>query len=152
MTRNEHAGCLRTGRFSEVGRLYSVTSVVEGRLPIFGNWQLGRIVVHEFRRAEADGLVCSFAWVVMPDHFHWLFELRSGSLDALIKRVKARSAIEYNRATQGRGRIWQKGFHDRAIRYEEDVQDVARYIVANPLRAGLVSRLGNYPLWDAVWI
>jgi len=32
------------------------------------------------------------------------------------------------------------------------VQATARYIVANPLRAGLVERLGDYPLWDAVWL
>ncbi len=30
--------------------------------------------------------------------------------------------------------------------------DVARYIIANPLRAGLVGRVGDYPLWDAVWL
>jgi putative transposase len=29
---------------------------------------------------------------------------------------------------------------------------IARYIVANPLRAGLVERLGDYPHWDAVWL
>ncbi|MGH8334666.1 MAG: REP-associated tyrosine transposase, partial [Pseudomonas sp.] len=23
---------------------------------------------------------------------------------------------------------------------------------ANPLRAGLVEKLGDYPLWDAVWL
>jgi putative transposase len=49
-------------------------------------------------------------------------------------------------------RLWQKGYHDRAIRREEDLLAVARYIVANPLRAGLVKRVGDYPLWDAVWL
>ena len=29
---------------------------------------------------------------------------------------------------------------------------LARYVVANPLRAGLVEKLGDYPLWDAVWV
>jgi hypothetical protein len=29
---------------------------------------------------------------------------------------------------------------------------MARYVVANPLRAGLVKRLGDYPLWDAIWL
>jgi hypothetical protein len=33
-----------------------------------------------------------------------------------------------------------------------DLQSVARYIVANPLRAGLVKHLGDYPLWDAIWL
>ena len=30
--------------------------------------------------------------------------------------------------------------------------DVARYIVANPLRAGLVTKIGDYPFWNAVWL
>jgi hypothetical protein len=29
---------------------------------------------------------------------------------------------------------------------------MARYVVANPLRAGLVQKLGDYPLWDAIWV
>jgi hypothetical protein len=48
--------------------------------------------------------------------------------------------------------MWQKGFHDRAIRREEDLRAVARYIIANPLRAGLVRRVHDYPLWDAIWL
>jgi REP element-mobilizing transposase RayT len=152
LMRQEHTHCLRKGRISEIGRIYSVTSVTAGRIPIFKDWCLGRLVVQEFRAAEQDRLVSSLAWVVMPDHFHWLFELKAGSLDTLLKRVKARSAIAFNRATQGKGRIWQKGFHDRAVRYDDDIQSVARYIVANPLRARLVSQLGDYPLWDAIWV
>jgi len=30
--------------------------------------------------------------------------------------------------------------------------ETALYIVANPLRAGLVERLGDCPHWDAVWL
>jgi putative transposase len=29
---------------------------------------------------------------------------------------------------------------------------IARYIVANPLRAGLVAKVGDYALWDACWL
>ena len=36
--------------------------------------------------------------------------------------------------------------------YTKLLRDVARYIVANPLRAGLVERVGDYPYWDAVWL
>jgi hypothetical protein len=28
----------------------------------------------------------------------------------------------------------------------------ARYVVANPLRAGLAQSLGHYSHWDAVWL
>ena len=48
--------------------------------------------------------------------------------------------------------MWQEGFHDRALRQEADLRKAARYVVANPLRAGLVTDLGDYPLWDAVWV
>jgi len=47
--------------------------------------------------------------------------------------------------------MWQDGFHDHAIRKEEDLADIARYVVANPLRAGLVRRIGDYSLWDSIW-
>ncbi|MCF5707008.1 transposase [Pseudomonas syringae] len=143
---------LRKGHFSERGRIYLLTSVVHGRQPIFVDWQLGRLVVAEFQRAEHEGLAHTLAWVVMPDHFHWLIELRSDSLAVLMRRVKAGSSRALMAAGGGSSRIWQKGYHDRAIRREEDVLKIARYIVANPLRAGLVAQVGDYPLWDAIWI
>ncbi|MNW20243.1 hypothetical protein D3C71_2205540 [compost metagenome] len=57
-----------------------------------------------------------------------------------------------NQFTGRKVTLWQKGFHDRALRREEDLLKVARYVVANPLRAGLVEKLGDYPLWDAIWV
>jgi putative transposase len=48
--------------------------------------------------------------------------------------------------------IWQANYHDHAIRQDEDMRKIARYIVANPLRAGLVESINDYPLWDAVWM
>jgi REP element-mobilizing transposase RayT len=57
----------------------------------------------------------------------------------------------FSRDESGReNRIWQKGFHDRALRRDEDVRTVARYTVLNPVRAGIVSRIWDHPLWDAV--
>ncbi len=88
----------------------------------------------------------------MPDHLHWLIELHSSSLANVIREVKSRSARSFNRHTGRAGPLWQASFHDRALRREENVVAAARYVVANPLRAGLVERLGDYPLWDAVWV
>lgn len=143
---------LRSGRFSRVGHIYLVTSIVQNRRPVFDDWRLGRLVVNEFRCAQQQEQALSLAWVVMPDHFHWLLELRHGSLAQLIKQVKARSALAVNKATHSGGSLWQQGFHDKAVRREDDLLGLARYIVANPLRAGLVKRVGDYPLWDAMWV
>jgi putative transposase len=49
-------------------------------------------------------------------------------------------------------RVWADGFHDRALRLEDDVLIAARYIITNPVRAGLVSRVHDYSYWDAVWL
>ncbi len=147
-----HTRDLRKGRFSEPGRTYLITTVVQNRRPIFAEWTIGRLLVDELRATENFGLVQSLAWVVMPDHLHWLVTLQCGDLPALMRRIKGHSAISINRSLGSQGKIWQKGFHDHALRKDEDLQTVARYIVANPLRAGLVERIGDYPLWDAIWL
>jgi putative transposase len=143
---------LRKGRYSEIGQIYLLTAVTDERQPIFADWRMGRLVVNEFALTQEENLAESLAWVVMPDHFHWLVTLQSGSLSSLIQGVKGRSAIAINKCRGGRGQMWQKGYHDRAIRQEEDLREIARYVVANPLRARLVERLGDYPLWDAIWL
>ncbi|KIH82024.1 transposase [Pseudomonas batumici] len=110
------------------------------------------MLVRQFRQAQAEGSADSLTWVVMPDHFHWLIELKNSSLPELMLATKSRSAREINAHLGRSGRLWQKGFHDRAIRREEDLLAVARYIIANPIRAGLVKRVRDYPLWDAIWL
>jgi hypothetical protein len=43
------------------------------------------------------------------------------------------------------------GFHDRALRAEGEVETVARYVICNPIRAGLVESADQYPYWKCVW-
>ncbi len=88
----------------------------------------------------------------MPDHLHWLIQLQEIPLPKLVLQLKSRSAISIDKARNASGRVWQKGFHDHALRKEEGLTATARYIVANPLRAGLVQRVGDYPHWDAIWL
>ncbi|MVV51244.1 transposase [Pseudomonas sp. PB120] len=143
---------LRTGRYAEPNRIYLLTTNTLDRKPIFTDFALGRLVVHQFRLAHQLRLVNSLAWVVMPDHFHWLVELEKCSLSNLMRQTKSLSTREVNRSSKRTGALWQQGYHDRALRREEDLVKLARYVVANPLRAGVVERLGDYPLWDAVWL
>ncbi|PWE43849.1 transposase [Pseudomonas prosekii] len=143
---------LRLGRYAEPNRIYLLTSNTLGRAPVFGNFVLGRLVVAQFRHAQDQGWADSLAWVVMPDHFHWLIELRQGTLSELMQKTKSLSTRAVNRSSGRRGSLWQQGYHDRALRREEDLVKLARYVVANPVRAGLVKRFGDYPLWDAIWV
>ncbi|KJZ37759.1 REP-associated tyrosine transposase [Pseudomonas fluorescens] len=146
-------GCrLRKARFSESGRIYLLTAVAHQREPVFADWRLGRLVVDQLRCADETSAVTSLAWVVMPDHLHWLLELHNGTLAELMCRIKSRSSRSINLMRGDGRRLWQRGYYDRALRRDEDLKDAARYIVMNPLRAGLVKRVGDYPLWDAIWL
>lgn len=90
----------------------------------------------------------------MPDHAHWLVELAgTDSLSNTIGTLKKAIATPVNVSRNCVGqKLWQAGFHDHALRIEDDVIVIARYIVANPVRVGLVTRVGDYPWWNAVWI
>ncbi|MBD8472571.1 transposase [Pseudomonas sp. CFBP 8770] len=143
---------LRKGRCSEVGQVYSITCVTVGRAQVFSCLQSARSLVAQLRALHDAGDVESLAWVVMPDHLHWLFQLRRGDLATIVGRMKARSSLAINRRNGTCGRLWQKGYYGRALRREDDLRSAARYIIMNPVRAGLVKKVGDYPLWDAIWL
>ena len=145
---------LRKGRYSEQQQAYFVTTVLaEREKSYFTDFSCARRVVTEMRALHDDETVSSLAWVIMPDHVHWLFQLGERmDLSAAVKHFKARSSLRVNSHLNRHGTLWQKSFHDHAVRKEEDIRNIARYIVANPLRAGLVEHIGDYPLWDAIWL
>ncbi|TAJ77393.1 MAG: transposase [Gallionellaceae bacterium] len=153
-----HSQNLRKGRYSEAGQIYLLTTATWQRRPFFLDVLLGRMVVQAMRFQENEKRVESLAFVLMPDHLHWLLALQNQvTLPEVMKSVKSYSARMINRFLQKTGateaaHVWQDGFHDHALRKEDDLIEVARYVVANPVRAGLVQRVEDYPLWDAKWL
>ncbi|MEQ8783544.1 MAG: transposase [Roseibium album] len=144
---------LRKGRISEPQRLYLVTTATRHRRPVFHDLDAGRAVVHCLRWSDERGRTGTWAFVVMPDHLHWLLELKAGStLSGVVASVKKYSSRQISAQQRIEPPIWQPGFHDHALRQEEEVRSVARYVVMNPVRAGLVTSVRDYPLWDARWI
>jgi len=138
---------LQIGRYSQVNQVYFITTVLYGRKPLFNDYFCARKVVYEMRSIHTKGLVNSLAWVVMPDHLHWLFRLNEiSSLSTVMKQFKAHTAHSINHYLNRHGTVWQKAYYDHALRQEEDIKQVARYIVANPLRAKMVENIGEYAL------
>ena len=89
----------------------------------------------------------------MPDHWHGLVQLADEeSLSKLMQRVKAVSAKNINILRKSNDSVWQKCFFDRGLRSEEDIRSITEYIIANPIRAGLVTDIELYPFWDAYWL
>jgi putative transposase len=144
---NPHSKDLRTGRHSEANRIYLITTVTENREPVFKNFNAARTLIKKLKKEQELGRANTLAFVVMPDHLHWLMELTGQTdLSRILQSVKTLSAKQIGRP------FWQAGYHDHAVRKEEDIKAIARYIIANPLRAGLVKHIGDYPHWDAIWL
>ena len=144
---------LRKGRFSEAGRCYHLRFTVRDRAPLFGEFIAARCVVAALRTAQTRALGTTLAFTVMPDHVHWLVQLAAETdLATLAQRTKGRAARHVNRAMGRSGPVWQPGYFDRAMRPSEDPVGIARYIVHNPVRAGLVKSVRHYAHWDAAWL
>lgn len=144
---------LRRGRVSLPGQPYLVPAVTRNRQPIFGDFEAACAACRCFVRPAWIERSTLLAWVLMPDHAHWMVELGEGGLISdVANRLKSATARAANRSLGRNGALWSAGYHDRALREEDDVRAAARYLVGNPLRAGLVDRIGDYPFWDAVWI
>jgi len=142
---------LRKGRTSIHNQIYHLRASTAERKTHFENFVLARSFIQLIHKPTIQSKTLCF--VVMPDHFHWLiqFDQRDKSLSALIRRIKAQLTLKAQKEI-GLSNIWQSGFYDRAIRSEEDIKTIAQYIVANPIRAKLVRRIGDYPHWDTIWL
>jgi putative transposase len=138
---------LRKGRYSQANHTHHITTTTSKRLSLFVEFYLTRKIINTIKQSDKLGYITTLAFVIMPDHIHWLMQLEDkATLQQVIRSMKSQTAkvIGYP--------IWQPGYYDHAIRKDEDIVHIARYIIANPIRAGLVKKVGDYPHWDAVYL
>ena len=148
-------GCsaLRKGRVSIIGQIYIVNAVVNNREKIFNDFSAACVASRVFEQKSILGNSKILAWALMPDHVHGLLQLgETDDLPRLVNRLKSASARAANHVLQRNEKIWMPGYHDRTLREEDDLLAAARYIVANPVRAGIVQRVGDYPFWNSIWL
>ena len=157
---SEHAGmfnpghkALRRGRCSEAGRIYLITFVTRDRNPLFRDFNIASAACRTIiKSAQAAGVELG-CWVLMPDHFHGLVRLgKTSNLARALQRMKGQSAAACRIAMSRDEAVWSRAFHDHALRSDEDVAACARYVIANPIRKGLVDDVMAYPYWDAPWL
>jgi len=92
-----------------------------------------------------------YAAVVMPDHLHFVAELKEGSLGQVMRSLKSYTANEINRLLKRKGAFWQNQYHDHAVRKDEVLNEVILYTLTNPVRAGLVNDFHEYPHWYCMY-
>jgi REP element-mobilizing transposase RayT len=145
---------LRKGRFSQPNEEYFITFNTHNRLDIFTDFRIAQLFCQQIAINESKHQCKWLTWVLMPDHFHGL--LRLGEEETLLSKViaelKGSTAYIINTELDRKGKLWQTSFYDHALRKEEGRENIARYIIANPLRKELVKNIRNYPYWDSVYL
>ena len=139
-----HAKNLRIGRFSQPGHYYFLTASVAGWRPIFARRDNALVVLETMHWLHTEKRFLIDAAVVMPDHLHMagqLGEYTLGKVMHTLKSYSARRLVDSGVTTP----VWQKGFHDHGLRDDEDYRSRVAYVLQNPLRAGLVRRMEDYP-------
>ncbi|MEM0967218.1 MAG: transposase [Verrucomicrobiota bacterium] len=77
--------------------------------------------------------------VLMPDHLHGLFVFPQ---DASVTKTITAWKSHHARKT---GIKWQDGFFENRIRNDTEFDEKSAYILKNPLRAGLVKEVDDWP-------
>ena len=98
-----HAEDLRRGRHSEPGHYYLVTTVTHNRIPIFISLACARAAVQAIHARDEEGQCQTLAWVLMPDHLHWLIVLQDADLSTLVGRMKQADSSKINRLLDQQG-------------------------------------------------
>jgi REP element-mobilizing transposase RayT len=143
----------RMDKRSIPGRTYELTVATLYRRPVFSDDEAARAVcrIHGARWAWRDASL--LAWVLMPDHWRGLLTLGDhDTLSTLVGRFKAITSRAVEDRHRVNGWLWGRGFRDRLLATGDDAGQVARELLAQPLRAGLVERIGDYAYWNAAWL
>jgi len=115
---------------------------------------LTKIVIGSLRFWEGVKLK-NFAFTIMPNHVHWVFELfkidKEGNpvyLQDILQSVKRFSSNHINILENRKGTLWQKESFDTTIRDEKHLYYAVRYALNNPVKAGLATDWRN---WAGTW-
>ena len=99
----------------------------------------------QFLRAGVQTHVALVAYCFMPDHVHMIVQTTDLAGDVARFARLAKQYSGHAHSQQVGGRLWQPGWHDRLLRKSDDFVTVVRYVLQNPIRAGLAREVPQYP-------
>ena len=88
-------------------------------------------------------LIC---YCIMPNHIHLVFELieRNKGITKIMQSIKRTSARKCNLALIRNGKFWQDESYDRLVRDDKELYFIIKYILMNPVNAGLVENWNDW--------
>jgi putative transposase len=89
------------------------------------------------------------AYCLLSTHYHLLFLTPQADLAAGMQYLNGRYAQWANWRRSERGHVFEGRFRSRLVESESHALEAQRYIVLNPVRAGLVRRPEEWP-WSSL--
>jgi REP element-mobilizing transposase RayT len=142
---------LRKGRRSFAKHYYFISTQTHHRLPILCDDYSAQTVLNSLRWLDQHALFFLDTAVIMPDHVHILGQLDERPIERVMQQFKSFTSKQLGNYLKQRGRVWQNGYHDHAVRKDEDLNQIRRYCLNNPVRAKIVDDFHDYPYWYSRW-
>ena len=120
-----------------------ITGVTHKRIPYLEPEDNVELFWNTLRRVQEIHPFRLLAYVVLPDHFHWLLRLTlCGNFSQVLHSVKRNYTLNFKKAHSitTSVSVWQKRFWDHVIRDERDLNNHFDYIHWNPVKHGHVQR------------
>lgn len=130
------------------GALHHVTSRGNERRSIFRDDVDRRMFLTFLGQAVTRFGWSLTAWVLMTNHFHLVLQTPQPNLSRGMHWLNSSYAAWFNRRHGRCGHLFQGRFKSILIEKERHLQEVLRYVVLNPVRAGIVTRPEDY-LWSS---
>jgi len=119
-----------------------------GRMPIFLDDHDYRKFVHLLGEAVDDSAMRCWNYCLMPNHYHVTLEPTRPNISAAIRRLNGCYAQWWNKRHERVGHVFQGRFKDQVVDRDGYLRTLSRYVVMNPVRAGLVARPDEWP-WSS---
>ncbi len=97
--------------------------------------------------AELWGVRVS-AYCLMKNHYHVVLQTPLGNLSRFMRHINGVYTQRYNRSHGYDGQLFRGRYKSILVEEDSYLLELVRYIHRNPLRAGLVERLSDYP-WSS---
>lgn len=133
------------------GALYHVTARGNAREAIYRDDQDRSAFLALLSETCARyGWTCH-AYCLMTNHYHVLLALRESPAGRLVRgmqHLNSRSARRFNQRHHRVGHVYQGRYHAILVQRERHLLELTRYVVLNPVRAGMVERVAAWP-WSS---
>jgi putative transposase len=132
-------------RLEHAGALWHVTSRGNERRAIFRDDRDRNLFLAVL--AESIDLYAwrLHAYVLMGNHYHLLLETPEPNLSRGMHRINAVYSQSFNRRYERAGHLMQGRFKAILVEKERHLLELVRYLVLNPVRAGIVNEAGKWP-------